>query len=64
MINVCSAILSKDNVVGVTLGFETKCSFVPDNYGLDTTVSIIEGEVNVFILKINNFTENNLNTQH
>jgi hypothetical protein len=64
MINVSPAILSKDNVVGVTLGFETKCWFVPDNHGLDTNVSIIEGEVNVFILKINNFTENNLNTQH
>jgi len=55
MFNVSHTIVSQKvlgdiAVVGITIGFETKCGFVSDNYELNTTVSIIEGKVNISIL--------------
>lgn len=49
MMNVTHAVVSRNEVI-VTLGFESECPFVPENYEFDTTVTIIEGEVNVLIL--------------
>jgi len=37
-------------VVGIAIGFETKCSFVSDNYEFNTTLTIIEGKVNISII--------------
>lgn len=49
MINVTHTVLSRDDVL-ITLEFEPECPFVPEKYEFDTTVTIIEGEVNVLIL--------------
>jgi len=51
MFNVSHAVVSQNvsgdvTVVGITIGFETKCSFVSDNYEFNTTLTIIEGKVN------------------
>lgn len=48
MINVTHTVLSRDDVL-ITLEFEPECQFVPEKYEFDTTVTIIEGEVNIFI---------------
>ncbi|XP_025204920.1 peptide transporter family 1-like isoform X2 [Melanaphis sacchari] len=43
MINVTHAVMSRNDVF-ITLEFEPECSFVPENFEFDTTVTIIEGE--------------------
>ncbi|CAI6367875.1 unnamed protein product [Macrosiphum euphorbiae] len=41
-------------VVGITIGFETKCSFVSDNYEFNTTLTIIKGkEISYHLTRLN-----------
>lgn len=49
--NVSHEVVSREDVV-ITLAFEPECSFVPDNYEFDTTVTIFEARVNVLFLLI------------
>ncbi|CAI6367792.1 unnamed protein product [Macrosiphum euphorbiae] len=62
MFNVSHTIVSQNvlgdiAVVGITIGFETKCSFVSDNYELNTTLSIIEGkEISYHLIRLNSNT--------
>jgi len=44
---VVSQNVIEEDVVEITLGFESNCNFVPKNYELNTTVTIIEGQVNI-----------------
>ncbi|XP_060842005.1 peptide transporter family 1-like isoform X2 [Rhopalosiphum padi] len=47
--NVSHTVVSQDvtseDIVEITLSFESKCNFVPKNYEFNTTVTIIEGKV-------------------
>ncbi|XP_016655946.1 peptide transporter family 1 isoform X2 [Acyrthosiphon pisum] len=44
-------------VVGITIGFESKCNFVSDNYEFTTTVTIIEGkEISYHLIRLNSNT--------
>ncbi|XP_022170566.1 peptide transporter family 1-like isoform X2 [Myzus persicae] len=55
MINASRPVLSRDDVVDISLGFETECLLsVPDNYEFDTTVTITEGvEISYHLFRIN-----------
>lgn len=46
MINITHAVLSQDDVF-IILEFEPECPFIPEKYEFDTTVTMIEGKVNV-----------------
>ncbi|XP_060881257.1 peptide transporter family 1-like isoform X2 [Metopolophium dirhodum] len=56
MFNVSHTIVSQNvsAVVGITIGFETKCSFVSDNnYEYNTTLTIIEGkEISYHLIRL------------
>ncbi|XP_022182964.1 peptide transporter family 2-like isoform X1 [Myzus persicae] len=47
MFNVSHVVVSQNvsgEVIGITLGFESKCNVVSDNYELNTSLTIIEGK--------------------
>ncbi|XP_016659200.1 peptide transporter family 1 isoform X1 [Acyrthosiphon pisum] len=59
MFNVSHSVVSQNvsgdvAVVGITIGFESKCSFVSDNYEFNTTLTIIEGkEISYHLTRLN-----------
>eukprot|EP00102_Acyrthosiphon_pisum_P022001 XP_016659211.1 PREDICTED: uncharacterized protein LOC107883532 [Acyrthosiphon pisum] len=59
MFNVSHSVVSKNvsgdvAIVGITIGFESKCSFVSDNYEFNTTLTIIEGkEISNHLTRLN-----------
>lgn len=55
MFNVSHVVVSQNvsgEVIRITLGFESKCNVVSDNYELNTTLTIIEGKVKILILSL------------
>lgn len=51
---VVSQNVTEEDVVEITLSFESNCNFVPKNYELNTTVTIVGGKVNISIAYIKN----------
>lgn len=50
--NVTHAVLPQVEVIAITLGFGSECIFLTENYELNTTVTMIEGEVNDFFMNL------------
>jgi len=57
MIDISRAVLYQEDVVGITLRFESECTSLKEIFEFNTTLRIIEEEVNVLILLYNNFTK-------
>ncbi|XP_026815501.1 peptide transporter family 1-like isoform X2 [Rhopalosiphum maidis] len=56
MINVTHAVMSQNDAL-ITLEFEPHCSYVPEKYEFDTTVTIVEGEENSYhLIRLNTNT--------
>jgi hypothetical protein len=57
MINVNYMPISQEEIVEIKLQFDAACTFVPENVTLNTTVTVAEGKVNIFV-KIHLHKEN------
>jgi hypothetical protein len=45
MMNVNYALVSREDVFEIILKFDRECTFVPENFELNTTVTVSEGKV-------------------
>lgn len=50
MINLQPMVASREETVDVSFKFDQDCSNIPDNYRLNTTVTFVRGQVDIFSL--------------
>lgn len=50
MVNVTSSLKSRENVIKITFYFDPICILVPENFELNTTITVVNEKVNIFNL--------------
>ncbi|XP_025417483.1 solute carrier family 15 member 2-like isoform X2 [Sipha flava] len=57
MMNVNYALVSREDVFEIILKFDRECTFVPENFELNTTVTVSEGkEISYYLTRLNTST--------